>query len=124
METVVSSSSATIMSSSSPFSNFSLKRTFPSRPFHFPLASKGIDFFLFFRFPTISRQPNKDFFYLLVSIRNMFRFPGKENESINNPDSDSKEINSLPILSNRHLSLSPLSKVYSLSLSLSLSLRY
>ncbi|XP_023888745.1 uncharacterized protein LOC112000808 [Quercus suber] len=75
METVMSSSSATIMSSSSPFSNFSLKRTLPSRPFHIPLASKG-----------------------------------KENESINNPESDSKEINSLPILSNRHLSLSPLSK--------------
>jgi protein import protein ZIM17 len=76
----MSSSSATIMSSSSPFSNSPRKRTLPlplpSRPFHFPLASKG-----------------------------------SENESINNPQSDSKEINNLPILSsNRHLSLSPLSK--------------
>ncbi|GLT53807.1 hypothetical protein SLA2020_270520 [Shorea laevis] len=61
-------------SSSSPFSNFSPRRTLLSRPFQLPLASKG-----------------------------------NGNES-NSPQSDSKDINSLPILSNRPLSLSPLSK--------------
>ncbi|XP_062021884.1 uncharacterized protein LOC133738373 [Rosa rugosa] len=70
-----SSSSATFMSSSSPFSIFSPRRKALSfRPFHLPLASKG-----------------------------------NENGS-NPPQSDSKETKNLPVLSNRHLSLSPLSK--------------
>jgi len=72
----MSSSSATIMSSSSssPFLNFSPRRTLSSRPFQLPFASKS-----------------------------------NENES-NSPQSDSKDINSLPTVSNLPLSISPLSK--------------
>ncbi|KAG6653561.1 hypothetical protein I3843_05G077900 [Carya illinoinensis] len=86
METLMNSSSATFMSLSSPFSNFSPRRTPPSRSFQFPFASKGND-----------PEPNG---------------PQSDSKDIasNSPQSNSKDINSFPILSNRHLSLSPLSK--------------
>ncbi|KAI4297808.1 hypothetical protein L6164_037673 [Bauhinia variegata] len=82
METLTSSSSATIASSSSPFPLFPPRRLFSSRTLHFRLASKRDD-----------------------------------NDS--NSHSESKEISNVPIISDRPLSLSPLSKDAAMGLMLS-----
>ncbi|KAI4350248.1 hypothetical protein L6164_004720 [Bauhinia variegata] len=82
METLTSSSSATIASSSSPFSLFPPARFFSSRNLNFRLASKRDD-----------------------------------NDS--NSQSEPKEIIKLPIISDRSLSLSPLSKDAAMGLVLS-----
>ncbi|KAL5561254.1 hypothetical protein UlMin_031001 [Ulmus minor] len=73
METLTSSCSAAVASSSTPFSVFFRRRTAPSRSFQLPLASTS-----------------------------------NHNEA--DPESDSKDKKIVPILSNRNLSLSPLSK--------------